>query len=79
MWTPKLRSTFTYAMQEHDNDSSLDSTATNESSNSWTVNLFYSPLPKLDIGAEYRQAERELENDRNGDLNRLQLTTKYSF
>jgi hypothetical protein len=79
MWTPKLRSTFSYAMQEHDNDSSLDSTATNESSNSWTVNLFYSPLPKLDIGAEYRQAERELENDRDGDLKRLQFTTKYSF
>ena len=79
MWTPKLRSTFTYAMQEHDNDSSLSSTATNESSNSWTVNLLYSPIPKLDIGAEYRQAERELENDRNGDLKRLQFTTKYSF
>jgi hypothetical protein len=79
MWTPKLRSTFTYAMQEHDNDSSLSSTATNESSSSWTVNLFYSPLPKLDIGAEYRQATRELENGVEGDLDRFQLTTKYSF
>lgn len=79
MWTPKLRSTFTYAMQKHDNDSSLSGTATNESSSSWTVNLFYSPLPKLDIGAEYRQATRELENGAEGDLDRLQLTTKYSF
>jgi hypothetical protein len=42
-------------------------------------NLFYSPLPKLDIGAEFRYAQRELENGTDGDLNRLQLTTKYSF
>jgi len=79
MWTPKLRSTFTYAMQDHDNDSALDATATNESSDSWTVNLFYSPLPKLDIGAEYRKASRELANGTDGDLDRLQFTTKYSF
>ena len=79
MWTPKLRSTFTYAMQEHDNDSSLDGWAVNESSSSWTVNLFYSPIPKLDIGAEWRQAKRELENDLDGDLSRFQMTTKYSF
>jgi hypothetical protein len=79
MWTPTLRSTFTYAMQEHDNDSSLDGWAVNESSSSWTVNLFYSPIPKLDIGAEWRQAKRELENDLDGDLSRFQMTTKYSF
>ena len=79
MWTPKLRSTLTYAMQEHDNESYLKSSSTNESSNSWTVNLFYSPFPKLDIGAEFRQANREVESGADGDLKRLQLTTKYSF
>jgi len=79
MWTDRLRSTFSYAMQEYDYDSILSSSTANTSSSSWTVNLFYSPLPKLDIGAEYRGASAERENGDDGDLDRFQLTTKYSF
>lgn len=79
MWTDKLRSTFSYALQEYDNESILGNSAANKSSSSWTANLFYSPLPKLDIGAEYRQATAERENGQDGDLDRFQLTTKYSF
>jgi len=79
VWTPKLRSTFSYAMEEYDNDVALTGGSANKSSDSWTVNLFYSPFPKLDIGAEWRSATRELENGTDGDLDRLQLTTKYSF
>ena len=62
MWTDKLRSTFTYSLQEYDNESILGNSAANKSSSSWNVNLFYSPFPKLDIGAEYRQATAEREN-----------------
>lgn len=79
MWTPKLRSTLSYAMEEYDNDTDLTGTSANKSSDSWTINLFYSPIPKLDIGAEYRRANRELESGVDGDLDRLQFTTKYSF
>jgi hypothetical protein len=43
------------------------------------VNLFYSPIPKLDIGAEYRWAQREIESGADGTLDRFQLTSKYSF
>ena len=46
---------------------------------SWRVNLLYSPYPKLDIGAELMFGQRELEDGRDGDLTRLQFTTKYSF
>ena len=79
MWTSKLRSTVSYAMQDYDNESILSNSAANKSSNSWTVNLFYSPIPKLDIGGEYRMATAERENGAEGDLDRFQLTTKYSF
>jgi len=79
MWTDRLRSTFSYALQEYDYESILSNSAANKSSSSWTVNLFYSPLPKLDIGAEYRSATAERENGAEGDLDRFQLTTKYSF
>jgi len=79
MWTDKLRSTFSFAMQDYDNESILSNSAANKSSDSWTVNLFYSPIPKLDLGAEYRSATAERENGAEGDLDRFQLTTKYSF
>lgn len=79
MWTPKLRSTFSYAMQDYDNDTDLTGSAANKSSDSWTLNIFYSPLPKLDVGAEFRRANREIESGDNGDLDRFQFTTKYSF
>jgi hypothetical protein len=83
VWTPKLRSTVSYAMQSYDIDDSLtlatNTYSPNQSSWSAFANIFYSPLPKLDIGAEYRYAVRELENGTDGDLSRLELTTKYSF
>ncbi len=79
MWSSKLRSTLSYAMEEYDNDTDLTGTGANKSSDSWTINLFYSPIPKLDIGAEYRRANRELESGVDGDMDRLQFTTKYSF
>jgi hypothetical protein len=82
LWSDKWRSTLLFAMGDYDNPSGF--TAANQaklskSSSSWAVNVFYSPLPKLDIGAEYRMATREMESGLEGDLNRLQFTTKYSF
>jgi hypothetical protein len=75
----KLRSTFMYALQDYDNDANLTGGSANKSSWSAVANIFYSPLPKLDIGAEYRYGVREIENGTDGDFNRLQFTTKYSF
>ena len=83
VWGGTWRSTFAYAMQSYDNEVSLSaaSNAYSPNKSSWSVlgNLFYTPLPKLDVGAEFRYGERELENGTDGDFNRLQLTTKYSF
>jgi hypothetical protein len=78
-WTKAVRSNLYYSMQSYDNDISLTGGLANRESWSVTANVFYSPLPKLDIGAEFRHAVRELENGEDGSLNRLQLTTKYSF
>ena len=81
LFSDKLRTNLFYAMGDYDNPSEYtgDESKISKSSQSWAINLFYSPLPKLDIGAEYRWAERELENGDDGSLGRLQLTTKYSF
>jgi hypothetical protein len=74
-----MRSSIFYAAETYDNDASLTGPNANKASESWTLNLFYSPIPKLDIGAEYRWAKREIESGDDGTLNRFQLTSKYSF
>jgi hypothetical protein len=82
LFTDKLRTNLFFAMGDYDNPDAVavaGRSAISKSSSSWSVNLFYSPLPKLDIGAEWRSATREREDGQDGDLNRLQFTTKYSF
>jgi hypothetical protein len=78
-WSKTVRTNLYYAMQGYDNDEALTGGLANKESWSIAANVFYSPLPKLDIGAEFRHAVRELENGADGSLDRVQLTTKYSF
>ncbi|HEX7770750.1 MAG TPA: DcaP family trimeric outer membrane transporter [Dokdonella sp.] len=78
-FSPKLRSNVVFARSQYDNDDALTGGGVTRNVQSWRVNLLYSPLPKLDIGAELMYGQRELEDGRDGDLTRLQFTTKYSF
>jgi len=78
-WTSQVRTSLIYAMQSYDNDRVYTGTGVNKSSNSIAVNLFYSPVPKIDIGVEARVAKRELESGVDGTMKRLQATAKYSF
>ncbi len=43
------------------------------------VNLIYSPQPMLDFGIEFLHANRDLESDVDGDLNRVQFSAKYAY
>ncbi len=79
VWDTALRSSLYYGLEHYNNDTLLSGTDVGRSSQSWTVNLIYSPVPKLEVGGEYRHARRELESERSGSFNRLQLMTKYSF
>jgi len=79
VWTPLVRSSLYYGMQHYNNDLTLTGADVGRSSNSWTANLIYAPLPKLEVGGEFRHATRTLETGANGTLNRLQLMTKYAF
>src|SRR5687767_4620717 len=79
IWNDKLRTNLMYSMSRYDNDVALTGLTANESTSSWAVNAFYSPLSKLDIGVELRQAEREIESGADGSMNRLQGVVRYSF
>ncbi|HMM67847.1 MAG TPA: DcaP family trimeric outer membrane transporter [Dokdonella sp.] len=78
-WSPKVRTNLIYARSQYDNPIDLTGTSVNKSVQSFRANVFYSPLPKLDVGVELMQADRELESGVDGSLTRLQFTTKYSF
>jgi hypothetical protein len=79
MWDKDWRSTLSYAFQNVDNKAGV--TAPTSSDRVWSAaaNLFYSPAKGVDLGVEYRYAERELLNGQSGDLNRLHLMARRSF
>ena len=79
MFTPQWRSNLMFAYGEYDHDASLVGGLANGSTLSWAVNAFYSPVPKLDLGLEFRYAERALENGTDGSMSRVQATAKYAF
>jgi hypothetical protein len=79
MLTPQLRTNVMYARSQYDNDVAATGLSATKSAQSLRANIFYSPFPKLDIGAELMFGRREVESGVDGDLTRLQFTTKYSF
>lgn len=78
-FSPKLRGNLMLSAAQFDNDAAISGLGVTESAQSWHANLIYSPLPKLDIGAELGWGQRTLESGADGDLRRLHTTVKYSF
>ena len=78
-FSPKLRGNLMLSAAQYDNDAAISGLGVTESAQSWHANLIYSPLPKLDIGAELGWGQRSLESGADGDLHRLHTTVKYSF
>lgn len=77
-FSPTLRTNLIYARSDYDNDASLGPLVTS-SVQSIRGNIFYTPMPKVDVGAELMYGVREIEDGRKGDISRVQFTTKYSF
>ena len=79
VFSPKLRTNLFYSRAEYDQDTDLTGLGITKGAQSAHVNLIYTPLPKLDLGAELIWGQRELENGDRGELNRLQTHVKYNF
>ena len=74
-----VRGNVFYSLASFDNDVTLTGRAVTERVNSAHLNFIYSPLPKLDLGAELIFAERTLENGAEGELRRLHMHVRYNF
>lgn len=75
----RLRGNLMYAAAHFDNDTDLTGLGITRSTQSLHANLIWSPLPKLDVGAEIGWGERTLENGQSGEIQRIQTSVKYSF
>jgi len=78
-WTEKWRSNLTGGYFRADNPVRLVGDGVTDQVYSVHANLIYTPAPKLDIGLELIYANRRLENGLDGDMRRVQFSTKYSF
>jgi len=78
-FTDSLRGHVIYARSDYDNDRRFSGPNATSHVYSMRVNLIYSPVPKLDLGAEVIYARREVESGDEGDLKRVQCTAKYTF
>jgi hypothetical protein len=79
MWSDQLRSSFYYSVLQSDHDTALVSSAVTKRVQSFHANLLYSPVTKVTVGVELTHAERELENNSDGSMNRIQFSAKYDF
>jgi DcaP outer membrane protein len=78
-WFDSLRSTFTYSYAGRDNNLNYVTSAADKRYQSVHANILWSPIPRIDVGLEYIWGYREIENDEDGDINRLQGAFKYKF
>jgi hypothetical protein len=78
-WNDQWRSNLTLGYLSVDNDTDLTGMGVTKEARSVHVNLIYSPVPKMDFGAEVMYADREIESGLDGDMLRVQFSAKYAY
>ena len=78
-WTDKLRSTFIGSVQSIDYPTGGEPIGASASAWSASANLFFSPVKAIDLGVEFRHAERQLVDGQVGKMDRGELAARYSF
>ncbi len=78
-WASNLRSSVIYSYAERDNDDKYVTDAVDKDYQSVHANLIWSPVNRVNIGAEYIWAYRELESNADGDMNRIQFSFQFAF
>lgn len=79
-WTDTLRSTFAAGYQHADYPDGIAVPGlVNVAAYSVAANLFWSPLKNIDLGIELRHAEREVASGLKGQMDRFEMSAKYTF
>lgn len=77
-WQERLRSTLILSWVNVDNLDFQDDSAYNETQRA-ALNLIFSPVPRVDLGAEVLWGERKNKNDESATARQIQLSAKYRF
>jgi hypothetical protein len=77
-WSEKMRSTLVAGYTDVDNLDFQPDDAYRQTKRV-TANLLFSPIPRVDIGAEFLWGERTNKNGDNADALQLQIAAKYIF
>ncbi len=77
-WNKSWHSSLTYGIAQADYPAYVNPVLTHRAQDVH-VNLLWSPITPAMLGVEYLYATRELIDGRDGDLNRVQFSAKYSF
>ncbi len=77
-WSEKMRSTFVAGFTDVDNFDFQPDDAYHQTKRV-TANLLFSPIPRVDIGAELLWGERTNKDGNSGDALQIQLAAKYIF
>jgi hypothetical protein len=77
-WDAKLRSTFTYGTVIVDNIAAQPGSAFHMT-NRWSLNLTWSPIPRLDLVGEFLFGNRINKDGQKGGSSQLQLGTNFRF
>lgn len=73
-----LRSNLTFGVVEVDNPNFVEGDAY-ERTLRFSSNIFWSPTPRIELGAEYLWGNRRNEDGENGDATQIQLGARYLF
>jgi hypothetical protein len=77
-WNAKLRSTFTYGSVIVDNIAAQPGSAFHMT-NRWSLNLTWSPIPRVDLVSEFLFGNRSNKDGQRGSSSQLQLGTNFRF
>lgn len=77
-WDTSWRTNIAYGFEQSDQPVFVAGSMTRQAQ-SVHVNLLWSPTLRTTIGLEYIYATRVINNDQNGDLGRVQLSTRFDF
>jgi hypothetical protein len=77
-WSPSMRSSFNYGYVNVDNNNDADPTAY-DTTQRLTANFIWSPVARIDIGAEFLMGSRTNENGEKGKAKQVQLSAKYRY
>lgn len=80
-FTPKWRSSIAASLVEFDDSSDYAKAnpTTNKRLTDYVVNVIYSPVPHINLGAEYHHGKQEKFNGQEADISRVNLSATYRF